>query len=214
MIDLYTWNTLNGRKVSILLEELEVPYRVHPIDISKAENQAPEYRVINPNAKIPAIVDTSAGITLTESGAILIYLAERHGRFLAPDGPARHHAIEWLMWQMSGFGPTVGQAHHYFGPARGRAPYAEERFRAEVQRLYGVLERRLAGSSHVASEDYSIADIAIWANVSRFGRHEVDLRTYPAVRDWYVDLARRPGIQRGFKVPNPDDDIPLPPERR
>ena len=161
MIDLYTWTTPNGRKVSILLEELGIPYEVHPVDIGKDDQFKPDFLTISPNNKIPAIVDRDTGISLMESGAILIYLAEKTGKFLPATGEPRYRVIEWLMWQMGGVGPMLGQAHHFLHFNKGKAPYAEERFRSEAKRLYGVLDRRLADRAFVA-DDYSIADMAIW----------------------------------------------------
>lgn len=211
MIDLYTWTTPNGRKVSILLEELGIPYRAHAIDIGKDQQFDPDFLRISPNNKIPAIIDSENGLTLMESGAILIYLADCHGRFLAPGGEARHHTIEWLMWQMAGFGPMIGQTHHFLRVAKDRAPYAEQRFTGEVARLYGVLERRLEGREYVAGE-YSIADIAIWPWVARFEWHAIDLRDYPNVKRWYQEIAKRPAVVRGYDVPLATGPIPQPKE--
>ncbi|MBD3625663.1 MAG: glutathione S-transferase N-terminal domain-containing protein, partial [Rhodobacteraceae bacterium] len=151
MIDLYTWKTPNGRKVSIMLEELGAPYEVHPIDISAGDQHEPDFLKISPNNKIPAIVDRETGQSLMESGAILLYLAERHGRFL-PEDAARWGAIEWLMWQMGGAGPMLGQAHHFLRYNPGKSPYAEDRYGAEARRLYGVLDRRLAERDFVAGD--------------------------------------------------------------
>jgi GST-like protein len=212
MIDLYTWTTPNGRKVSILLEELVVPYEAHAVDIERGEQFAPAFLAISPNNKIPAIRDRTTGFTLMESGAILLWLAERHGRFL-PSGEERWRTIEWLMWQMGGFGPMIGQAHHFLYPSRGKSAYAEERFASEAWRLYGVLDGRLAGRNYLAGEgrgEYTIADIAIWPWVSRFERHEVDLDRFPAVRDWYLRIAERPAVRRGYDVPSAVGEIPTP----
>ena len=160
MIDLYTWVTPNGRKVSILLEELGLAYEVHPIDIGKDDQFKPEFLAVSPNNKIPAIMDRDNGLKLMESGAILIYLADKTQKFLPATGEPRYRTIEWLMWQMGGVGPFLGQAHHFLHFNKGKAPYAEERFRKEARRLYGVLDRRLDGRAFVA-DDYSIADMAI-----------------------------------------------------
>ena len=160
MIDLYTWTTPNGRKISIALEELKLPYTVHSIDIGKEQQFAPEFLAISPNNKIPAIVDRENGVTLMESGAILLYLADKTGQLLPASGLPRYRTIEWLMWQMSGPGPTFGQAHVYVKFNKGKAPFAEERIMKETHRLYAVLDRRLAGREFVG-EEYSIADIAI-----------------------------------------------------
>ena len=209
MIDLYTWTTPNGRKVSIMLEELGLPYTAHPIDIGKDEQFAPDFLKIAPNNRIPAIVDRDTGIALMESGAIMIYLADKTGRLLAPSGEQRYRAIEWLMWQMGGVGPMLGQVHHFVKYNPGKAPYAEERYLKEAHRLYGVLDRRLAGRDYVA-DDYSIADIAIWPWISRFEWQTIDMGRYPNVARWYRAIAARPAVQRGYQVPKPVGDIPLP----
>ena len=209
MIDLYTWTTPNGRKASILLEELGVPYEAHPIDIMKNDQFAPEFLKIAPNNKIPAMVDRETGLTLMESGAILIYLADKHGRFLPKEGEPRYRVLEWLMWQMGGIGPFLGQAHHFLHFNKGKAPYAEERYRNEARRLYGVLDRRLAGRDFLA-DDYSIADVATWPWISRFEWQEIDLSDFPNVKRWYVEIAARPAVQKGYQVPKAVGEIPLP----
>jgi len=209
MIDLYTWNTPNGRKVSILLEELGLPYAVHAVDIGKNDQFDPEFLRISPNNKIPAIIDRENGQTLMESGAILLYLADKTRRLLPEAGEARYRVIEWLMWQMGGAGPFLGQAHHFLHFNRGKAPYAEDRFRNEAQRLYGVLDRRLNGRAFVADE-YSIADIAIWPWIARFAWQEIDLRAFPNVKRWYVEIAARPAVRKGYQVPSFTQEIPMP----
>lgn len=212
MIDLYTWTTPNGRKVSILLEELGVPYEAHPVDIEAGAQFAPEFLKVSPNNKIPAIRDRETGFALMESGAILLWLAEREGRFL-PEGEERWRTIEWLMWQMGGFGPMLGQAHHFLHPSRGKSAYAEHRYATEAQRLYRVLETRLAGRDYVAGVGggaFTIADIAIWPWAARFERQEVDLRRFPAVHDWYLRIAERPAVRRGYHVPHAAGEIPMP----
>ncbi len=210
MIDLYTWSTPNGRKASIMLEEVGLPYSVHPIDIGKDEQFKPEFLKISPNNRIPAIVDRDNGLSVFESGAILIYLADKTGKLLARDGEARWRAIEWLMWQMGGVGPMFGQAHHFLKYNRGKAPYAEERYAAEVKRLYGVLDKQLGLNAYVAGKDYSIADLAIWPWVSRYDWHIGDLKDYPNVVRWYREVASRPAVQRGYNVPIKQPDIPMP----
>jgi len=209
VIELYTWGTPNGRKVSIMLEETGLDYTVHPINITKDEQFAPDFLKISPNNRIPAIRDPDAGMDLMESGAILMYLARKAGRFLAPDGPDYWRAIEWLMWQMGGFGPMLGQAHHFLKFNAGVSDYAEQRYSKETQRLYGVLDKQLAGWAYVAGE-YSIADIAIWPWASRFEWQRIDLNEYPNVKRWYMEIAARPAVQRGYKVPTDAGDIPLP----
>ncbi len=208
MYDLHTWTTPNGRKVSIMLEELGVPYEVHAVDITADDQFAPDFLEISPNNKIPALVDRETGISLMESGAILLYLAEKHGRFM-PAGDKRWQAMEWLMWQMGGLGPMLGQAHHFLKFNPGKAPYAEERYLKETRRLYGVLERRLEGRDYVADE-YSIVDMACWPWISRFEWQRIDLSDFPNVRDWYVRVARRPAVQAGYQIPRRVTDVPMP----
>jgi GST-like protein len=209
MIDLYTWTTPNGRKVSIALEELGLPYKAHAIDISKDEQFAPAFLKISPNNRIPAIVDNDNGMSLFESGAILIYLADKTGKLMPKDGEGRYRVIEWLMWQMGGVGPMLGQVHHFVKYNKGKAPYAEERYSKEAARLYGVLDRRLEGREFLAG-DYSIADIATWPWISRFEWQEIDLSKFPNVKRWYTAIANRPAVQRGYKVPKDVGDIPMP----
>lgn len=207
MIDLYTWSTPNGRKVSIMLEELGLPYNVHSINIGKDDQFAPDFLKISPNNKIPAIVDQDNGLSLMESGAILIYLAEKSGQFL-PSGDARWKAMEWLMWQMGGAGPMLGQAHHFLHFNEGKAPYAEERYANEAQRLYGVLDKQLGQQEFIAG-DYSIADMATWPWISRFEWQRIDMNTFPNVKRWYCAIAERPAVQRGYSVPVAGE-VPLP----
>lgn len=209
MIDLYTWSTPNGRKVSIMLEECGLPYAAHPVDISKDEQFKPDFLKISPNNRIPAIVDRDNGLSLFESGAILLYLAEKTGKFLAKDPTARWHAVQWLMWQMGGAGPMLGQVHHFSRFNPGKAPYAEERFLKEARRLYGVLDRRLGKAAFVAG-DYSIADMSIWPWISRFEWQGVDLNEFKNVKRWYIEIAARPAVQRGYHIPVKQPSIPMP----
>ena len=209
MIDLYTWTTPNGRKASIALEEFGLPYKSHAIDISKDEQFAPAFLKISPNNRIPAIVDNDNGMALFESGAILIYLADKTGKLMPKDGEGRYRVLEWLMWQMGGIGPMLGQVHHFVKYNKGKAPYAEERYSKEAQRLYGVLDRRLEGRDFLVG-DYSIADIATWPWISRFEWQEIDLAKFPNVKRWYTTIASRPAVQRGYKVPKDVGEIPMP----
>ena len=209
MIDLYTWTTPNGRKASIALEEMGLDYTAHAINIGEGEQLAPDFLKISPNNKIPAIVDNDTGQSLMESGAILLYLAEKTGRFMPTDTAARWQAMEWLMWQMGGFGPFLGQVHHFVHYNRGKAPYAEERFSKEALRLYKVLDTHLAKRDFVAG-DYSIVDMAIWPWASRFEWQEIDLASFPNVRDWYVRIAERSAVQAGYQVPKFVNDVPMP----
>ena len=207
MIDLYTWSTPNGRKVSILLEELGLEYRVHPVDLQSGAQKSLEFLAINPNGRIPAIVDQGTGLALMESGAILWYLAEKHGAFLPGALDARMQVMGWLMWQMGGFGPMLGQAHHFLHFNPGKSAYAEERFGGEAQRLYRVLDSQLEGRAHIVDE-YSIADIACWPWVARYEWHGVNLADFPNVRAWYQRLRARPAVQRGYQVPVDVGEIP------
>jgi GSH-dependent disulfide-bond oxidoreductase len=209
MIDLYTWTTPNGRKVSIALEEMGLPYTVHSVDIGKDEQFKPEFLKIAPNNRIPAIVDRDNNIALMESGAILIYLADKTGKFLPKDGEQRYRTIEWLMWQMGGIGPMLGQAHHFLKYNVGKAPYAEERYGKEAQRLYGVLDRRLEGREFI-TDAYSIADMATWPWISRFEWQRIDMSKFPNVKRWYTAIAKRPAVQKGYKVPKDVGEIPMP----
>lgn len=208
MIDLYTWTTPNGRKVSIALEELGLDYESHAVNINAGEQHKPEFIAISPNAKIPAIVERETGFHLMESGAILLWLAEREGKLL-PTGAARWEVIEWLMWQMGGAGPFLGQAHHFLRHNRGVSEYAENRYRAEARRLYKVLDGRLEGRKFIA-DDYSIADIAVWPWISRYEWQEVDMSEVPNVRDWYLRIADRPAVQLGYDQPKKVNEIPRP----
>ena len=212
MIDLYTWTTPNGRKVSIMLEELGVPYAVHSIDITRDEQFAPEFLKIAPNNRIPAIVDRETGQTLMETGAIMLYLGDKYGKFLC-EGAEYWRMVEWLMWQMGGLGPMLGQVHHFVKHNKGRSGYAEDRYSKEARRLYGVLERRLEERDFIAGSgqgEYSVADMASWPWVSRYEWQEIDLGEFPNVRDWYVRIAERPAVQKGYHVPKYMNDVPMP----
>ena len=208
MIDFYTWGTPNGRKVSILLEELKLDYQVVPINISNKEQFTEEFLTLSPNNKIPAIFDHDTGISLMESGAIMIYLAEKANQLLSKDLRKRIKVIEWLMWQKAGFGPMLGQAHHFLHYNKGKAPYAEERYRSEANRLYSVLNKQLSKSPFVV-EDYSIADIAIWPWVSRYEWQEINLSEFSNVRSWYKRILAREPVQKGYHVPTQLSDIPI-----
>ena len=210
MIDLYTWTTPNGRKVSIMLEETGLAYTAHAVDITADEQFDPEFLKISPNNKIPAIFDHEENLALMESGAILIYLAEKTGKFLAAKGEARARTLEWLMFQMGGVGPILGQAHHFLKFNPGASNYSAERFGKEARRLYGVLDKRLGESTYLAGDEYSIADIATWPWVSRFEWQQVDLNKFSNVCRWYKEIAEMPAVQRGYDVPHKVTDIPIP----
>lgn len=204
MIDLYTWSTPNGRKISIMLEEIALPYQVITVDITSGDQFKPEYLGLNPNGKIPTIVDHDGPgggeVTIFESGAILIYLAEKTGNLLSTDPVTRITTIEWLMFQMSGLGPMLGQAHHFRRFAPERVAYAVERYEGEAARLYGVLERRLAEVEYLAGA-YSIADIASYPWIARHEWQGIALEDHPNVSRWFNAIAARPAVQRGMKVP-------------
>ena len=204
MIDLYTWTTPNGRKVSIMLEELALPYRVHAINIGQNDQFRPEYLKINPNGKIPSLVDPDGPdgkpLALMESGAILIYLAGKTGKLLPQSIRGRYEALQWLMFQMGGVGPMFGQTHHFLRAAKEPVPYAIERYTRETQRLYGVLNERLKDHPYLAGE-YSIADIATYPWVARYEWHKTNLADYPNVKRWFDAISARPAVQRGMNVP-------------
>ena len=204
MIDLYTWSTPNGRKVSIMLEETGLPYRVHPVDIGKDEQFAPAFLAISPNNKIPAIVDQDGPegkpYSLFESGAILLYLAWKTRQLLPRSATRQFKALQWLMFQMGGVGPMFGQVHHFLRAAPQPVPYAIERYNKETRRLYGVLDRHLAVHDYLADE-YSVADIATYPWVARHEWHKVDLHAFPAVLGWFERIGSRPAVARGMAIP-------------
>jgi GST-like protein len=206
LIDLYTWSTPNGRKVSIMLEELALPYEVHPIDIGKGDQFGADFVAISPNSKIPAIVDNEGPegkpYSLFESGAILLYLADKTGRLLPQKKTQRFEAIQWLMFQMGGVGPMFGQVHHFLRAAPEKVDYAIERYSKETRRLYGVLDKHLAVAQWLGAE-YSVADIATYPWVARHEWHKVDLSDFPNVKRWYDIIGARPAVQQGMKVPSP-----------
>ncbi|MGB5706021.1 MAG: glutathione S-transferase N-terminal domain-containing protein [Arenicellales bacterium] len=207
MIDLYTWTTPNGRKASIMLEETGLPYTVHPIDIGKNDQFDEDFLNISPNNKIPAIVDQDNGMSLMESGAILIYLAEKTDMLMPKQN--RWQILEWLMFQMGGFGPMLGQAHHFLHFKPEVSEYASKRYKVEAQRLYAVIDHQLEQSEYIAG-DYSIADIALWPWASRFEWQQVDLDDFENVKRWYISIAERPAVQRGYDIPIRVGDIPMP----
>jgi GST-like protein len=205
LIELYTWGTPNGRKVSVMLEECGLAYNVHRIDIGKGDQFKPEFVAINPNSKIPAIVDPQGPdgrpLPLFESGAILIYLADKTGRFMPASGTGKYIALEWLMFQMGGVGPMFGQVHHFLRAAKEQVPYAIDRYVKEKDRLYGVLDKRLGEAPHLAGDDYTIADIATYPWVARHEWHKTDLGRFPNVKRWFDAVSARPAVQRGMAVP-------------
>jgi len=203
MIQLYTWGTPNGKKASIMLEEIGMPYEVHPINIGQRDQFKSEYLAINPNNKIPSIIDPDGPggkpFTLFESGAILMYLAEKSGKLWPADLRQRYTVIQWLMFQMGGVGPMFGQAN-YFYRLEEKIPFAIERFHKEALRLYGVLEKAL-GKNEFLSGEYSIADIATYPWVWRHEMHHVRLEDFPSVKRWYASISDRPAVKRGMEIP-------------
>ncbi len=204
MIDLYYWPTPNGWKISIALEEMGLGYRVKPVNIGRGEQFAPEFLALSPNGRMPAIVDDEpAGggepLAIFESGAILVYLAEKTGRFLPADVRGRSDVLQWLFWQMGGLGPMLGQHGHFRLYAPEQIPYAIERYEREARRLYGVLERQLEAREHICG-DYSIADMACWPWVLTHKAQGIDLAGFPNVARWYDALKQRPALRRGYKV--------------
>jgi GST-like protein len=203
MIDLYTFGTPNGKKASVMLEEVGLPYETHVVDIRKGDQQAPAFLAVNPNGKIPAIVDRGAAgepVTVFESGAILIYLAEKTGQLLAPAGKARYEALEWLMFQMGGIGPMFGQYNHFANAAPEKIPYAIERYQKESLRLLGVLDGHLAGREYLAGA-YSIADVCNYTWVSAVGSRLPGGADFKHVNAWVERVGARPAVQKGMAVP-------------
>jgi len=204
MIDLYSWPTPNGHKIHIMLEECGLPYRVHPVNISANEQFKPEFLAISPNNKIPAMVDSDGPdgkpMSVFESGAMLVYLAGKTGRFLGKTDRARYETLQWLMFQMGGLGPMLGQAHHFRFYAPEKVPYAIERYTQEAKRLYGVLDKRLSQSRYLAGRDYTIADMAVFPWLRTWERQGVQMTDYPAVKKWFDAIAARPAVQRGVQV--------------
>jgi len=204
MIDVYSWPTPNGHKVHIMLEECGLPYRAHPVNIGAGEQFKPEFLAISPNNKIPAIVDPEGPdgqpISLFESGAILVYLAEKTGRFMPTQARGRYEVMQWLMFQMGGVGPLLGQAHHFRIYAPEKIAYAIDRYTKEANRLYGVIDKRLSHSAFLAGDDYSIADIATFPWLRSWQNQGVQLSDYPHLQKWFDGIAARPAVQRGLAV--------------
>lgn len=204
MIDLYYWTTPNGHKISLFLEEAGLPYTIHPINIGKGEQFAADFLKIAPNNRIPAIVDHDAAdgqpLSLFESGAILLYLAEKTGQFIPKDLRGRQQALQWLFWQMGGLGPMAGQNHHFNRFAPEKIPYAIKRYVDETARLYGVLNKRLADRPFVAGNDYSIADMAIYPWIVSHTWQQQNLDDFPALKDWFQRIQARPATQRAYAL--------------
>ncbi|MDE2612534.1 MAG: glutathione S-transferase N-terminal domain-containing protein [Burkholderiales bacterium] len=204
MIEVYSWATPNGHKVHIMLEECGLPYRVHPVDIGAGDQFKPDFLAISPNNKIPAIVDPDgpdgAPISLFESGAILLYLAGKSGRLLPASTRGKYEVLQWLMFQMGGIGPMLGQAHHFRVYAPEKIPYAIERYTNEARRLYGVMNRQIARQRYIAGDEYSIADIAIFPWLRSWRNQGIDWDEFPHLKGWFDEIAARPAVRRGVEV--------------
>lgn len=204
MIDVYSWATPNGHKVHIMLEECGIPYRAHPVNIGAGEQFRADFLAISPNNKIPAIRDPEGPggrpITLFESGAILLYLAAKTGRFLPADDRQRYEVLQWLMFQMGGVGPMLGQNHHFRLYAPEKIPYAIDRYTNEAKRLYGVIDRRLAASPWIGGDEYSIADMAVWPWLRNWEKQGITLSEHPHLEKWFAAVSDRPAVQRGITV--------------
>jgi GST-like protein len=204
MIDVYSWATPNGHKVHIMLEECGLPYRVHPINIGAGDQFKPEFLKISPNNKIPAIVDSEGPdgkpISLFESGAILLYLASKTGRFLPPTDRQKFEVLQWLMFQMGGVGPMLGQTHHFRIYAPEKIEYAINRYTNEARRLYGVMDKQLASHRYIAGEEYTVADIAIFPWLRSWQNQGIDWADYPRLKMWFDGIAARPAVIRGVQV--------------
>ena len=219
---LHYWPTPNGHKITLMLEELGVPYTLQPVNISAGDQFQPAFLAISPNNRMPALVDPAPAdggepISVFESGAILVYLAEKHGAFLPSDLRGRKTVLEWLFWQVGGLGPMAGQNHHFGLYAPEKIPYAIDRYTREVQRLLGVLDRQLAKHAHVAGNDYSVADMAIHPWVNAYDKAPLDLSPYPHLQRWHAEIAARPAVQRAYALKtqvNPDAGKPLTDEER
>ena len=210
MIDLYTWFTPNGRKISIMLEEIGLDYEVHAINIGKGEQYDPKFIEISPNNKIPAILDRDNGLKLMESGAILQYLAKKSGQLMPEEDSEYWNMQQWLMFQKASVGPMFGQVHTFVKYGESKNQEASERYLKECQRLYGVMNKHLEDKEYFVANTYTIVDIAIFPWVGRHDWQTINLNDYPNVAEWYVNLTKRPAVQRGWKVPENDQQLPMP----
>ncbi len=208
MIDLYTWSTPNGRKISILLEELLVDYKVIPININKNEQFSADFLKISPNNKIPAILDHENNISIMESGSIMLYLAEKYKNFLPENNQERYACLQWLNFQTASLGPMLGQAHHFLKFNKGKSEYAEKRYHKEAERLYKVMNTKLKNNKYLAGVNYTLADIATWPWVARFEWHKIDIVRYEYVADWFRKIASRDAVKKGYDIPSIGANIP------
>ena len=204
MIDLYTWPTPNGRKISIMLEEIGIKYMVHPINITKGEQHNPEFLKIGPNNKIPVIVDNDNGMSLMETGAILQYLAKKSGQLMPNDETGYWKMQEWLMFQKASVGPMFGQVHTFVRYGEGKNVEASERYLKECHRIYGVMNKYLTKKKYFIANEYSIVDIAIFPWVARHDWQTVNLNDYPSIAEWYVKISKRPAVKKGWNIPEND----------
>ncbi len=204
MIDVYSWATPNGHKIHIMLEECALSYRAHPVNIGEGDQFKPEFLAISPNNRIPAITDSDGPdgkpISMFESGAILVYLAGKTGKFLGKTDRARYNTLQWLMWQIGGVGPMLGQTHHFRNYAPEKIEYAINRYTKETGRLYGVLDKQLGKSRYIAGADYTIADIATWPWIRSWKNQGVEMSDFPDVKRWFETIEARPAVQRGVMV--------------
>ena len=204
MIDVYSWATPNGHKIHIMLEECGLSYRAHPVNIGEGDQFKPEFLAISPNNRIPAITDSDGPdgkpISMFETGAILVYLSGKTGKFLGKTDRARYNTLQWLMWQMGGVGPMLGQTHHFRNYAPEKIEYAINRYTKETGRLYGVLDKQLAKSRYIAGADYTIADIATWPWIRSWKNQGVEMSAFPNVKRWFETIETRPAVQRGVQV--------------
>ena len=207
MYDIYNWPTSNGRKINIMVEELGVEYKIHPIAIGKDDQFTPEFTALNPNQKIPAVIDQDGPggkpYTMFESGAILMYMAEKHGKFMPTEMAARYEVVQWLMFQMGGVGPNFGQTHHFRRAAPEKVPYAIDRFTKEARRLWGVMNDRLADRDWFANNEFSIVDMAVFPWTMRYEWQGISLDEFPNMKRWYEAMEARPGVQRGLAAQVP-----------
>ena len=207
MIDLYSSSTPNGRKISIMLEELDIKYNPILISLDKKEQFSPEFSKISPTNKIPVIVDKESGQIIFESGAILLYLAKKYNKFL--NEKDYWNVVQWLFFQMAYVGPMLGQAHQYLFYHKGKSEFAEEKSRGYTNNVYEILNTQLSKYNYVCNE-YSIADIAVWPWIARFKRHQINLKKYPNILRWYLNIAKRPAVIKGYNIIGDFDEIPVP----
>ena len=207
MIDLYSSSTPNGRKISIMLEELDIKYNPILISLDKKEQFSPEFSKISPTNKIPVIVDKESGQIIFESGAILLYLAKKYNKFL--DEKDYWNVVQWLFFQMAYVGPMLGQAHQYLFYHKGKSKFAEEKSRGYTNNVYEILNTQLSKYNYLCNE-YSIADIAVWPWIARFKRHQINLKKYPNILRWYLNISKRPAVIKGYNIIGDFDEIPVP----